>query len=106
MDRMSIWTETSSPKDGVRLTTWEAMPKEMQVVDAVLKRHFGDSPEGLSRGRWGKPQACRHSSRPLRHRRVKRRRCIIFCAYLKVVIEVVSLFTVDLYALRVLLKVR
>ena len=33
MDRMSIWTETSSPKDGVRLTTWEAMPKETQVAD-------------------------------------------------------------------------
>lgn len=34
MDRGIIWTETSSPKDGVRLTTWEAKPKEMQVVDA------------------------------------------------------------------------
>ena len=34
MDRGIIWTETSNPKDGVRLTTWEAMSKEMQVVDA------------------------------------------------------------------------
>ena len=37
MDRGSIWTETSSPKDGVRLTTWEAMPKKTQVADASFR---------------------------------------------------------------------
>lgn len=38
MDRRSVWMETSSQKDGVRLTTWEAMSKEMQVVDASFWR--------------------------------------------------------------------
>ena len=38
MDRRSVWMETSSQKDGVRLTTWEAMSKEMQAVDASFWR--------------------------------------------------------------------
>ena len=38
MDRRSVWMETSSQKDGVHLTTWEAMSKEMQAVDASFWR--------------------------------------------------------------------